>query len=295
MTTVALNHTHAPFQGYSQLEASHSVDTGIVWCHMMPSPRPCFNPTILRELRSFQHEVEFNVRNGLLDIDYVVWRSKIPNVWNLGGDLNLFQQLIEAKDRKGLSQYAKACIDVVHPNYDSFGLPDLTTICIVEGRALGGGFEAAMSGNVLIAEEQAQMGLPEILFNLFPGMGAYSMLSRKIGAAKAERLITSGDTYKASDLFEMGVVDVLAENGKGVEAAHSYIKRHKSARNGLLAIRRTAERVQPKIEYQEMIDVVDIWVDAAMNLTDKDLRVMNILVKRQEKLMEKELASIQSR
>jgi DSF synthase len=49
---------------------------------------------------------------------------------------------------------------------------DVTTIALVQGDALGGGFETALSSNVLIAERSAKLGFPEILFNLFPGMGA---------------------------------------------------------------------------------------------------------------------------
>jgi DSF synthase len=50
----------------------------------------------------------------------------------------------------------------------NFRSPTMTTISLVQGDALGGGFEAALTSDVIIAEESAQMGLPEILFNLFP-------------------------------------------------------------------------------------------------------------------------------
>ena len=51
----------------------------------------------------------------------------------------------------------------------------------MQGECLGGGFEAALSSDVIVAEKSARFGFPEILFNLFPGMGAYSFLERKIG------------------------------------------------------------------------------------------------------------------
>ncbi|BAO43981.1 crotonase/enoyl-CoA hydratase family protein [Thiolapillus brandeum] len=276
-----------PFPSYNQLQVSVDLATKTAWCQMAPGPRPCFNPTILREIHDLQQKAHDVVADGLLEIDYFVWQSALPDVWNLGGDLGLFRELIQNKDRKTLSEYARACIDVVHPNYASFDLPNMTTIGLIQGSALGGGFEAAMSNNVMIAEEGVQMGLPEILFNLFPGMGAYSMLSRKIGPTKAENFILSGDTHTAEALHEMGIVDVLAKKGEGVDAVHSYIKKHSKAFNGAMAVRATAQRVNPPIEYQEMIDVVEIWVEAAMRLTAKDLRVMEILVKRQQKLMEK--------
>ena len=85
----------------------------------------------------------------------------------------------------------------------------------MQGDALGGGFEAALSASVIVAEESARMGFPEILFNLFPGMGAYSFLSRKIGRRAAEEMIVSGTIYGARQLFDLGVVDVLTPDGTG--------------------------------------------------------------------------------
>ena len=62
----------------------------------------------------------------------------------------------------------------------NFGLP-IVTISLVRGNALGGGFEIALSGDVIIAERSAMMGFPEILFNCFPGMGAFQTLSSRVG------------------------------------------------------------------------------------------------------------------
>ena len=69
----------------------------------------------------------------------------------------------------------------------------LTTITLVQGDALGGGFEAAISSNVVIAEKSAKFGLPEVLFNLIPGMGAYSFLVRRTSPDLAEKIIMSGE------------------------------------------------------------------------------------------------------
>jgi DSF synthase len=64
--------------------------------------------------------------------------------------------------------YAKLCIDNVHARFCGYRRPRLTTISLVQGTALGGGFECALSSDVIVAEESARLGLPEILFNLFP-------------------------------------------------------------------------------------------------------------------------------
>ena len=79
------------------------------------------------------------------------------------------------------------------------------------------------------------MGLPEILFNLFPGMGAYSLLARRIGLRAAEELILSGKVLPAAKLHEMGIVDVLAKDGEG-EAAVTRVD-HEERRAGATACR----------------------------------------------------------
>ena len=81
----------------------------------------------------------------------------------------------------------------------------------MQGDALGGGFECALASDLIVAEERAQLGFPEILFNLFPGMGAYSLLSRRVGMKGAEKMILSARLYTAEELHELGVVDLLVE------------------------------------------------------------------------------------
>lgn len=270
---------------YEQLTTQYDAERRAIWCYMHSSPRPCFTPTLLANLKDFQHSVAAHISNRECNtktpIQYLVAASHVPEVFNLGGDLNLFVQLIETRDRNALFKYARACIDVLYMNAVSIEVP-LTTIALVQGNALGGGFEAALSCNVLIAEKSAQMGLPEILFNLFPGMGAYSLLARRLGMSAAEKLILSGNIYDATELYDMGIVDVLAEDGEGAQAVNNYIKRSNRARNGIQAIQQVRQRYNP-LRYEELLDIVSIWVDAALRLESKDLRMMERLVRAQNK------------
>ena len=270
---------------YQQLSIRYDLKDKALWYYMKPTPRPCFTPTLLHEIRQFQLSVIHSYDDLRVDSDhplnYLVLASQTPEVFNLGGDLNLFAQHILEKNYDHLLAYAKACIDVLYENAVNLSLP-ITTISLVEGTALGGGFEAALSSNVLIAERSAELGLPEILFNLFPGMGAYSLLARRVGIVEAEKMITSGKVYSAADLYDMGVVDVLAEDGKGKEAVSTYIKSHRRAQNGMQAVRDARQRFHP-ITYDELMDITKIWVDAALNLERKDLRMMERLVRAQDK------------
>lgn len=278
----AVRSTLQPQQpNYSQLTTYFDPHSQVAWGYMHSEPRPCFTPTLLLELLTWCHAVAAQIDDPAQpDVLYMVTASSHPGVFNYGGDLNRFAELITAGDRERLSQYAKACIEPLYLNAVHLNRPDIKSITLVQGDALGGGFECALSGNVLIAERGVKMGFPEILFNLFPGMGALSLLGRRIGYQQAEKLILSGRLYLAEELHDLGVVDVLAEPGEGEQAVHDYIRREARSRNGTLALRSAREDIQP-IVYAELMRIADIWVDAALRLEQKDLRMMERLVSRQ--------------
>lgn len=280
--------THTPFSvvtprpTYTQIKTYFDDKYELAWCYMNANPRPCYTPELLTDLNRWCE----GLQNGRAASNskmfrYHVLASDVPGVYNLGGDLNLFRNLIQARNRHALLQYARSCIDVLYSNIVHF-YRDITTISLVQGDAFGGGFEAALSSDVLIAERSAKLGLPEILFNLFPGMGAYSLLSRRIGGAPAERLILSGNIHTAEELYEMGIVDILAEDGQGEAAVYDYIRKENKSANGYRALRAAKNCVNP-VTYEELKNIVEIWVDAALRLEKRDLRMLEILVSRQTK------------
>lgn len=271
---------------YSESLVQLDSERHALWHYLNPAPRPVFTHNVLSEILDLQERVKLHLNAAgpaSSEIQYLILASAIPRTFSLGGDLELFANLIRARDRDHLTGYARLCIECVYNNATSVGNPNLTTIALVQGSALGGGFEAGLSTNILVAERSAHLGLPEILFNLFPGMGAYNLLARRLDPARAERFLRSGRQYSAAELCEMGVVDVLAEDGEGVHAVNAFIRRHQRSRNGLLAIQQVRQRLNP-IPFQELEDVVTIWVDAAMRLTERDLRTMERLVSAQHRL-----------
>jgi DSF synthase len=264
---------------YADMDIRCEEELGLAWLYMHAKPRPCFTSQLVLEIQDwFKSMVDPQV-SGTWKPDYVVAASTVPGVFNLGGDLQLFSQVVQQGDRDTLMAYATACNDILfrcHTGHDA----DITTIALVQGDALGGGFEAAVANEVLIAERSAKMGLPDILFNLFPGAGAYSLLARKIGASMAEKLVLSGRLYSAEEMFDMGVVDILAEDGQGEIAVYDYIKREQRARNGYRGFRQAKRLVNP-VTREELMQAAAIWVETAFKLEAKDLRMMDRLVTRQ--------------
>ncbi len=280
-----------------QLSAFYEKGQRAMWLRWNPSPRPNFNPSLLGDLDRYcqflahsRGEIDCQSPqspDGKAPVEYAILASRVPGVFNLGGDLSLFTRLIEARDREGLLGYGRACVDVLYRNYTGHGLP-ITTISLIQGECLGGGFEAALSSDVLVAERQARFGFPEILFNLFPGMGAYSFLERKIGKRAAEDLISSGKLYSADAMLAMGVVDIVVDQGRGESEVAGFIKSRSRSRNGMAGIAAARRRVH-KLDYAELADVVEIWVDTALNLRSRDLKLMQRLVTRQNDLPRQDL------
>ena len=269
---------------FSNLHVEIDAKSRACWCRMRPVERPSFTPALLAEMRALQQAFKTMASDAPCQetpLRYVIVGSDIPGIFNLGGDLALFAELIRAGDEAGLHAYARSCIDVIYDNAIAYSQP-IVTIAMVQGDALGGGFEAALSCNIIIAERSARFGLPEVLFNLFPGMGAYSFLSRRLGPIAAEKMIISGRVYEAAELHSLGLVDILADDGEAPAAVRSYIARHRHRHNVEQALHRLRQRVNP-IEYRELSDIIAMWVEAALRLTEHDLRKMERIMTAQNR------------
>lgn len=266
----------------AELECSYDPATAALWTYMCPVGRPSFTPPMLRDFENWQRLIGENFGGGRAALRYLILGSRSPGVFCFGGDLALFQQLIRTGDRQALARYGFRCVEILHRNMRSLDLPMLT-IGLVEGAALGGGFEALLSFDFIIAERDATFGLPEILFGLFPGMGAHAILSRKLGSAMANRLILSNETYTAEQMYELGIVHQLAEPGQGRAACEEFIKRSERRHPGLVGARKAMKLTRP-IELNELKDIVEIWADAALQLSEQDLKVMSRLTRAQERV-----------
>ncbi len=269
---------------YSEMNVVFDPNDKAAWCRFTPRSAPSFTRPLLHDMLRFKRSVETlfaRAPENEPPLKFVVGHSGIPGIYNLGGDLDYFADAIRRNDRAALTAYAHECCEMIYNVYSGFDLP-LIIIGLIEGDALGGGFESALSCNVLVAEKRARFGLPEILFNLFPGMGAYSLLSRRIGPIKAEQMILSGKIYTATELHELGLVDVLAEDGLGEQAVRTWIAQNRKKHGVLKAVHDVRRRVSG-LSLQELLDVTDRWVDEALSLDEGSLRRMERLRSAQSK------------
>jgi DSF synthase len=268
----------------SEFDLDYDAEQKILWSYFDFGGKPCFRPEVLEQTQRVQRlvrDLTTDAAGGEPPLRYVVMGSRMPGVWNLGGDLEFFAEHIRNRDRAALTRYAYLCCDLTFTNATVFDLP-VVSIALVQGDALGGGFEAALSFNLVVAERSARFGFPEVLFNLFPGMGAYTFLSRRIAPGLAERMILSGEVYGAEDLYKLGAIDVLAPDGHGIDAIYAHIGR-RGRRHACHCVIRQARRIVNPVTREEMIRIADLWVDAALALSEADLRKMTRLAAAQDR------------
>jgi len=262
---------------FTQLAAYYEEERRTLWMMLRAQPRPCFNHALIEEIMN----LSWLVRQSGFEVDFWVTGSLVPEMYNTGGDLRFFVDCIENGRREALRAYARACVDCVHAASRGFDTGAIT-LSMVEGSALGGGFEAALAHHFLLAQRDARMGFPEIAFNLFPGMGGYSLVARRSGMKLAEELIYKGESHTAEWYQQQGLVDVLFEPGQGYVATRTFIDTLQPKMNGVRAMLRARQRVL-QLPRSELMDITEDWVDAAFCLQPKDVAYMQRLVQLQDR------------
>lgn len=271
-----------------ELDVLYEDQIATLWTYMNPEGRPSFTPAMLGDFENWQKLIGDGFGPGRVPLRYLVLGSRSPDVFCFGGDLHLFQKLIREKDRRGLVEYGHRCCAILDRNIRTLNIPMLT-VGLVQGAALGGGFEALLSFDYIIAERHATFGLPEIMFGLYPGMGAHALLARKLGSAMADRIIVSNETFTAQQMYDLGIVNHVAEPGEGVSAVRDFIKKSERRHAGLVGSRSAMKEVWG-LELAELNRITEMWADTALKLREQDLKVMSRLVAAQGRLAQRSAA-----
>lgn len=247
---------------------------------------PCFSRQVLADVHQAQRHIEQRVCSQYETDDperplFQVIASDNADTFSLGGDLQYFLQCIEDDNRPALLDYARTCIEIQLNTANHYHVP-VSTISVVEGECLGGGFECALTSEYLIADTDATFGFPELSFGMFPGMGALALLLRKIAPSQARRMLTEQKIYTATELYELGVVDRLASPGNARQAAGNYMQEQIPRQGGLFGIQKAMDLAVP-IDRAEFETVVEEWVDTAFRLQLSNRRLMRYLGRAQSR------------
>jgi DSF synthase len=265
---------------YEQLEISEIMDNVYVG-EMKINGRKSFNLNFIEDLTDFFMYV-YQQKNKNNENRFFVFKGEEGSgIFNLGGDLKLFINLVENKDIQTLQNYGRKCIDLIYKSLNAKE-DKMTTVALINGDAKGGGLESALACDIIIAEKGYKIQLPEIKLGFFPGMGAFQLLSKKIGPQKTKEFIINGTELKTEELFKMGVFDFIVEKGESEKKLKEIVKKERNAQETYNSIRKINDMSYP-ISYEELIKSVDYWTNSLMSLKEKNLRYINKVINKQNK------------
>lgn len=255
-----------------------------VWLTFEPDPLTGihnFTPSVIDEFQLILSEMKqwSGETQGINPSSpgYAVIQSSDPTYFSQGGDLSFFLECIRRRDARTLHGYSMRCLDVMMQWSAGFAA-DVHSISLVQGRALGGGFEMALSSDYIIAEEHSDFAFPEIMFGLFPCTGAMGLIASRCNAFVAERMMTrKRKPYSAQELLEIGLVDEICPTGEGEMAVERYIAEHARRRKSRMKIQQSRHR-HSALSYQEGARIVDDWVETAMELNADEIRSLEMLI-----------------
>ncbi|MDH3991734.1 MAG: enoyl-CoA hydratase, partial [Gammaproteobacteria bacterium] len=149
--------------------------------------------------------------NAQRDIYALVITGAGEKFFSAGADLNLFADG-DAENARRMAVYFGEAFETLA---DFRGV----SIAAINGFAMGGGLEVAMACDIRIAEEQAQMALPEAKVGLLPCAGGTQRLSWLVGEGWAKRMILCGERIKADTAERIGLVEEVVAKGEALERA----------------------------------------------------------------------------
>src|SRR2546421_1260000 len=151
---------------------------------------------------------------GTLNADRAVYAAVITGAgskfFSAGADLKSFS------DDKVMARHFIACFGSA---FEALMNARFVTIAAINGYAMGGGLECALACDIRIAEEHAQMGLPEPGVGLLPAGSGTQNLPWLVGEGWAKRMILTNERVDAATALRIGLVQEVVPKGKAVEAA----------------------------------------------------------------------------
>lgn len=174
----------------------------------------------------------------------VLWGG--PKVFAAGADITALRAL----GPREASVYARELQDA----FRALARLPQVTIAAINGYALGGGCELALTADFRYAADNAQLGQPEILLGLLPGAGGTQRLTRLVGVQKAKEMVYGGSFYSAEASAEMGLVDRILAPDEVYDAATASARRYAAGPYSLRLAKRAID------------EGAEVGLDAALRL-----------------------------
>ena len=265
-----------------QIEIDYEPDIATLWITLKPEPKPVFTLQIVESVRKVQAAVMRSWPEGRdSPILFLAYRGVGP-IFSLGGDLDFYFDCLASNDRPALAEYAALAADVIR--WNATGLDGLVlSLTTIHGKALGGGIDPARACNVMIAEESASFGYPEVNYNHFP-ISAVPILSRHTGIVEARRILLSGAEYTAAEFLRLGLLDAIVPNGTGEDWVRKYAARTAPSHRARVSLFAVFNRRAGNLR-EELAAGAEAWVEHMLRLSPLEVSKLQRIAHAQEKLL----------
>ncbi|MFO0635558.1 MAG: enoyl-CoA hydratase/isomerase family protein [Nannocystaceae bacterium] len=221
-----------------------SSDDGVVELALGREPCNEIGLPMLTALERFLAELD--VENTAA----VIIHSTVRGGFSAGADLReLHAGLVERPESEQL-EGLRDFIDRIHRVMDTLDMLPCTTVGVVHGVCFGGGFELALTCDVLVAERTARFCFPELRLGIVPGFGGIPRLRRDVGNAVVRDLLLTGRSINAKKAQAVGLVSQMVPTGEGLVAARAIARQATKFDRDALATTKRFMKPLPRAELE---------------------------------------------
>lgn len=262
---------------FEQLDTYYDTINEALWCVLKPAPVPVFTPILLNNIRSAQDMVAEGCYNHKENSPkYIIWMSQRSDTFSLGIDLDYVSKLVINKDEKKLESYLQLCIDVFYINLLKLDIKPIISISLIRGKTYGVGLEAALTSDIVIAEEGTRCCFPEVRYNLLPSLGFITMLMRQYNNAGMLPHFFKGCCIPLNHLIDIQLIENIVPINQGIPTIQNFIEntRKKHRVYSYLYTEKAKSILRSSNEIEEF---KNMWLDVALNLNQNDIKKLKRL------------------
>jgi enoyl-CoA hydratase/carnithine racemase len=239
------------FQGQT---LSWDLKDGIIELALHREPCNEISSLTLEELEKFVAALEDLNKNA----HALILHSTMKPGFCAGADLRELYGWIQQYGQAEVANHARAYLERIHHVMNTLDSSPLTTIAAVHGVTFGGGFELALTCDLIIADKMARFCFPELRLGLIPGYGGIPRLKRDLGNAVVRDLLLTGRSFNTTKAQQIGLVSQVVAEGEVLRAARATASQMAKFDRTTAA---TAKRFIKPIPHEELRREIDLFCE----------------------------------
>lgn len=192
---------------YEAIELERKKGISYLWLNR-PEVRNAFNQVMINEIQDALRRIDKDYKTRVLII------TGVGSAFQAGADIAELKQMSPME----LLRWNEGVVRI------NSGLEKLRqpVIAAINGPAIGGGMELAISCTFRVIVKSARLGLPEVKLGIIPGTGGTQRLPRLIGKGRAAQMLFTGETIDAKEAFQIGLVNKIVKDGEALKASEEF-------------------------------------------------------------------------